>query len=113
MLCFDSKLVRLKVAEWESMVHVVTQFRFQTGSIKRLPYILLPKDEDIGFDSKLVRLKDLAFHTPGNASKSFDSKLVRLKGKGVKMLYDAKKQFRFQTGSIKSKHLYLHNTRYW
>ena len=58
--------------------------------------------ELLGFDSKLVRLKDAAMLSLKNIYLSFDSKLVRLKAFKQWFLYQPGDPFRFQTGSIKS-----------
>ena len=58
----------------------------------------------IRFDSKLVRLKDCKFVLIFTELPGFDSKLVRLKVPIYSsFLYTAIPEFRFQTGSIKSR----------
>ena len=78
--CFNSKLVRLKVA-YSSSESV-------SGS---------------SFNSKLVRLKVSHDHDDGGMSEGFNSKLVRLKVADVPPLPSySTVMFQFQTGSIKS-----------
>ena len=55
-MCFDSKLVRLKVAS-DAGSKAAAAFRFQTGSIKSLIILAPSESVEFRFDSKLVRLK--------------------------------------------------------
>ena len=81
-------------------------FQFQTGSIKRKLYACQVEELFDGFNSKLVRLKvDMDKVRDGSPRWCFNSKLVRLK-EGCRLIHNAiKKQFQFQTGSIKRKEL--------
>ena len=77
--CFNSKLVRLKDADW-----------------------LLRGKYRSGFNSKLVRLKDADVLLRGKYHAGFNSKLVRLKVKCFAVKLTRSKVFQFQIGSIKS-----------
>ena len=81
-LCFNSKLVRLKVAflELDSVVNDAL-FQFQTGAIKR-PFIPAVREVvALRFNSKLVRLKGSQANGLIPSQLCFNSKLVRLKDK--------------------------------
>ena len=111
-MSFDSKLVRLKAGYggWQSSI-ATNLFRFQTGSIKRRVFgsaFMVYEDmfrfqtgsiksragechfaivARCRFDSKLVRLKEVARNLSPPYFDGFDSKLVRLKvGKRLKRL---------------------------
>ena len=76
---FNSKLVRLKVFDFDFLKDLAEMFQFQTGSIKR---VVEGENYDwriLGFNSKLVRLKVKRQIGKSVRLNSFNSKLVRLK----------------------------------
>ena len=82
----------------------LSMFQFQTGSIKRSLLRTRQRTRQVGFNSKLVRLKGEMEHwTDTELFASFNSKLVRLKEYAIKSI-DTRWLFQFQTGSIKSRH---------
>ena len=79
LLCFNSKLVRLKACS------IGPGYTLETG-----------------FNSKLVRLKAGYLQRAINRLLCFNSKLVRLKGVNPRTIGANNRKFQFQTGSIKS-----------
>ena len=100
ILCFNSKLVRLKVCGISPSA-AQQKFQFQTGAIKRCRGGDSTGDDEISFNSKLVRLKGLNLANYATGLPSFNSKLVRLK-ENIR-LRDRRDfiRFQFQTGAIK------------
>ena len=76
---FNSKLVRLKERNLHRERRVSMQFQFQIGSIKR-KIVTRMMSRRPGFNSKLVRLKEVSVICLNNFLIRFNSKLVRLKG---------------------------------
>ena len=100
-MSFNSKLVRLKVEQLINMKRDLELFQFQTGSIKSVDLLGMSYQE-IGFNSKLVRLKEHPASRLAACNPRFNSKLVRLK-EGFDSDCDVfHTEFQFQTGSIKS-----------
>ena len=108
--CFYSRLVRLKGVDLaQPGVVDVFSFLFQTGSIKSALFPLERFITLICFYSRLVRLKELEDVEALENLPSFYSRLVRLKVMNLVVEEDGVGKFLFQTGSIKSR--MLKNTR--
>ena len=133
---FNSKLVRLKVANSLTLIKAGRQFQFQTGAIKRLTLTTLilrraktfqfqtgaikscknfqNRPHDLfGFNSKLVRLKVAPARLSAFSKFRFNSKLVRLKGARGGEGAGAASGFQFQTGAIKRNSAMRWRARSW
>ena len=99
-MCFNSKLVRLKVGHMNTEKQS-PRFQFQTGSIKRFAKIaMLPVPAEFQFQTGSIKRQIPCSYDefyPG-----FNSKLVRLKELKAAGYRVARALFQFQTGSIKS-----------
>ncbi len=101
---FDSILVRLKDGMPDAQADGTRVFRFHTGSIKSSRCMAYRRHRTC-FDSILVRLKVCSTTAnPTGSGASFDSILVRLKDSGNRQYRLRFEEFRFHTGSIKSRH---------
>ena len=124
VVCFHSKMVRLKVEYYvyadkvslfpfqngsiksdllPGLNRIDIKFPFQTGSIKSLISSVMPDYCQKSFHSKMVRLKVYQMTFQENWNNRFHSKMVRLKAGRCAGRKRDKSWFPFQNGSIKSR----------
>ena len=101
VLCFNSKLVRLKASRNPSHEIRPDKFQFQTGAIKRAP-LPIPSSLPAMFQFQTGAIKSSKFISSTGGVTRFNSKLVRLKGSVSIRRGTAISTFQFQTGAIKS-----------
>ena len=99
---FNSKLVRLKARAALQSFQGVSQFQFQTGSIKSPPDNRSASTPESSFNSKLVRLKVRTRRTRWMGFRMFQFQTGSIKRDDERGCADCDSRFQFQTGSIKS-----------